>query len=47
VGTLGVSVVSEPKVPRYWCRQEGTCNPGQTGFSASLINAVSGPTLLD
>ena len=43
LGTLGVSVDSVPKVPWCWCRPEGTCDPGQAGFSASLINAVSGP----
>jgi hypothetical protein len=26
---------------------KGTCDPGQPGFSASLINAVSGPKYLD
>jgi hypothetical protein len=47
VGTLGVSADSEPKVPRSWCRPEGTCDPDQARFSASLINAVSGPARLD
>jgi hypothetical protein len=28
-------------------RPEGTCAPDQAGFSASLINAVSIPVLLD
>jgi hypothetical protein len=31
----------------FWCRLEGTCDPGQAVFSASLINAVSGPVQLD
>ena len=32
-----------------WCWQhpEGTCDPGQAGFFASLINAVSGPMQFD
>ena len=28
---------SEPKVTRCWCRPEGTCDPGQARFSASLM----------
>jgi hypothetical protein len=47
VGTLGVSADSAPKVPLCWCGLEGTCDPGQAGFSASLSNAVSGPARLD
>ena len=43
VRTLGVSADSAPKVPRCCYRPEGTCDPGQAGFSDSLINAVSGP----
>ena len=43
LGTLGVSVESVPKVPRCRIGLEGTCDPGQARFSASLINAVSGP----
>jgi hypothetical protein len=45
--TLGVSADSVPKVCRFWRRPEGTCDPGQAVFSASLINAVSGPARLD
>ena len=37
LGTLGVSADSVPKMPRCWCRLEGTCDPGQAGFSASLM----------
>jgi hypothetical protein len=47
VGTLWVSTDSSPKVTQCWCGQEGTCAPFQAGFSASLINAVSGPVKLD
>jgi hypothetical protein len=47
LGTLGVSVDSVPKMPRCWHQPEGTCDPDQPGFSASLINAVSGPARLD
>jgi hypothetical protein len=47
MGTLGVIADSVPKVLRCWCLPEGTCDPGHAGFSASLINAVSGPTRLD
>jgi hypothetical protein len=47
VYTLQVSVDSTPKVPLYWCGQEGTCSPDQAWFSASLINVVSGPVRLD
>jgi hypothetical protein len=32
---------------RCWHRPEGTCDPGQARFSASLINAVLGPLGLD
>jgi hypothetical protein len=42
-----VSADSACKEPRCWCGLEGTCDPDQAGFSASLINAVSGPVLLD
>ena len=37
LGTLGFSAVSVPEVTRCWCRLEGTCDPGQAGFSASLM----------
>jgi hypothetical protein len=43
LGTLGVSADSVPKVTWCWRRPEGTWDPGQAGFSVSLINAVSGP----
>ena len=36
-----------PQETWCWCRPEGTCDPGQAGFSASLINAVPGPVQLD
>ena len=32
---------------RCWRGQEGTCAPDQAGFSASLINVVSGSSRLD
>ena len=38
---------SAPKLPWCWRGPEGTCAPDQAGFSASLINAVSGPARLD
>jgi hypothetical protein len=47
VCTLRLSADSTPKVPWCWCGLEGTCAPDQAGFSASLINAVSGPARLD
>jgi hypothetical protein len=47
VYTLWVFADSMPKVPLCWHGQEGTCAPDQAGFSASLINAVSGPWQLD
>jgi hypothetical protein len=47
VYTLQVSADSTPKVPLCWCGREGTCAPVQAGFSAFLINAVSGPPRLD
>ena len=47
MGTLGVSTDSVPKVPQCWRGVEGTCDSDQAGFSASLINAVSGPARLD
>jgi hypothetical protein len=46
-GYLGVSTDSAPKMPWCWHGPEGTCDPGQVGFSAFLINAVSGPVQLD
>ena len=42
--TLRVSADSMPKV---LAGPEGTCAPDQAGFSASPINAVSGPSQLD
>ena len=45
--TLRVSADSMPKVPLCWRGLEGTCAPDQARFSASLINAVSGPVRLD
>jgi hypothetical protein len=47
VGTLRVSSDPVTKLPRCWQGPEGTCASDQVGFSASLINAVSGPTRLD
>ena len=41
--TLWVSADSMPKVPRCLSGLEGTCDPDQAGFSASLINAVQIP----
>jgi hypothetical protein len=35
--TLGVSANSAPKVTQCWRRPEGTRDPGQAGFSASLM----------
>ena len=46
-GTLRVCADAERKVPRCWRGLKGTCDPDQAGFSASLINAVSGPVRLD
>ena len=37
LGTLGVSSNSAPKVTWCWCQLEGTCDPDQAGFSASLM----------
>jgi hypothetical protein len=37
LGNLGVSADSVPKVTRCWHQLEGTCDPGQAGFSASLM----------
>jgi hypothetical protein len=47
VGTLVVSADSVSKLPLCWHGLEGTCVPDQAGFSASLINAVSGSAQLD
>jgi hypothetical protein len=47
LGTLGVSANPAPKVTRCWSQPEDTCDPGQSGLSASPINAVSGPPRLD
>jgi hypothetical protein len=46
-GSLQVSGDSSGKAP--WCQggPEGTCAPDQAMLSASLVNAVSGPVLLD
>ena len=46
VYTLRVSADSAPKVPLCWRGPKGTCSPDQVWFSASLINAVSGPARL-
>jgi hypothetical protein len=43
VYTLWMSIDSTPKVPLCWHGPEGSCAPDQAGFSASLINTVSGP----
>jgi hypothetical protein len=45
--TMQVSADYVPKVPRCWRGPEGICAPGQAGFFASPINAVSGPARLD
>jgi hypothetical protein len=37
LGTLAVSADSLPKVTPCWRLPEGTCDPGQAGFSASLM----------
>ena len=37
LGTMGMSADFVPKETRCWSRQEGTCDPGQAGFSASLM----------
>jgi hypothetical protein len=42
-----VSRDSVGKEPRCWRGPEGTCDPDQATFSASLIIAVSGPARLD
>jgi hypothetical protein len=47
VRTLGVSRNSAHKEPWCWREPEETCAPDQARLSASLINAVSGPTRLD
>ena len=47
LGTLGVSTNFVPKVTLCMGRLEVSCDPGQSSFSASLINAVSGPVGLD
>jgi hypothetical protein len=46
-GSLLVSGDSGGKALRCWSGPEGTCAPDQAGLSASLVNAVSGPALLD
>ena len=45
--TLGVSRKSALKEPLCWRGPEGTSDPDQALFSASLINADSGPGQLD
>jgi hypothetical protein len=47
VRTLGVSRNFAHKEVRCWSKPEGICVLDQAGLSASLINAVSGPTRLD
>ena len=42
--TLRVSADPMPSVPLCCHGPEGICTPNQAGFSASLTNAVSGPT---
>ena len=37
LGTLGVLADSVPKVTWYWHQLKGTYDPGQAGFSASLM----------
>ena len=46
-GSLWVSGYSPGQEPWCWSGPEGTCAPDQARFSASLINAVSGPVSLD
>ena len=46
-GSLRVSRDSPGQGPRCCSGPEGTCAPDQARLSASLINAVSGPTRLD
>ena len=46
-GSLRVSGDSAGKTPGCSSGPEGTCAPAQAGLSASLVNAVSGPTRLD
>jgi hypothetical protein len=46
-GSLQLSGDFVGKEPRCWHGLEGSCDPDQAGFSASLINAVSGPERLD
>ena len=43
----GTAVSRWPKVPQCWHKPEGTCEPGQARFSASLFNAISGPERLN
>jgi hypothetical protein len=47
VRTLGLPGDSKRKAPWCWSGSEGTCAPDQARLSASLVNAVSGPTRLD
>jgi hypothetical protein len=46
-GSLRVSGDSVGKAPQCWSGLEGTCAPVQARLSASLVNAVSGPTQLN
>ena len=46
-GSLRVFRDSAGKAPQCWSGPEGTCVPVKAGLSASLVNAVSGPVLLD
>ena len=46
-GSLWVSRDSPGQEPQCWHGPEGSCDPDQARFSASLINAVSGPVRLD
>jgi hypothetical protein len=46
-GSLWISEDSTVKAPWCWSGPEGTCAPDQAGLSATLVNAVSGPTWLD
>jgi hypothetical protein len=43
-GSLRLSGDSAGKAPWCWSGPEGTCAPAQARLSASLVNAVSGPS---
>ena len=47
MGTLRVSQTLRPRYPGAGVGREGLVTLIRTGFSASLINAVSGPPKLD